>query len=62
MSAQAARFRTLSFMATADVPSGSHDVSLDCSRFDRSDLQINTPIAAGRRRLTGGGVAKEAAL
>jgi hypothetical protein len=54
MSAQAAQFRTLSFVATADVPSGSHDVSLDCSRFDRSDLQINAPITARNIDLTVG--------
>ena len=41
-----ARFRTLSFVATVDVPAGSHDVSLNCSRFDRSDIEVTAPVTA----------------
>ena len=43
---QAARFRNIALVATTDVPAGSHDVSISCSRFDRSDLSIQAPITA----------------
>ncbi len=43
----AARFRTLNLVATVDVAAGSHDVSIQCNRFDSPGPPVvNAPISA----------------